>query len=334
MIPFICPAPPKKQLSECFTVHPASPPFRLSAVHACYNPVESIIQTAYNTDINLQCNTYSHFNKSHQNKEDTMVQINKELCIGCGKCVKDCPVFCISITDHKASASGDCMNCGHCAALCPKEAVSIPGYDMDDVEIYDKTTFSLEADTLLRAIKFRRSIRDYKPLPIEKEKLQKVLQAGRYTATAKNNQDCHFIFVQKELAALKQQVWDFIENYANSHNDNASADMLPYLSFNQRRKADCKDDYLFRNAPVVAYITSDWPLDAGLAAQNMELMAVALGLGALYNGYLARITNANEKLKDWLGIKGKTIKACMLLGYPNVSYERTVPRKEADVIWK
>lgn len=139
-----------------------------------------------------------------------MVQINKELCIGCGKCVKDCPVFCISITDHKASASGDCMNCGHCAALCPKEAVSIPGYDMDDVEIYDKTTFSLEADTLLRAIKFRRSIRDYKPLPIEKEKLQKVLQAGRYTATAKNNQDCHFIFVQKELAALKQQVWDLL----------------------------------------------------------------------------------------------------------------------------
>lgn len=263
-----------------------------------------------------------------------MVQINKELCIGCGKCVKDCPVSCISITDHKASASGDCMNCGHCAALCPKEAVSIPGYDMDDVEIYDKTTFSLEADTLLRAIKFRRSIRDYKPLPIEKEKLQKVLQAGRYTATAKNNQDCHFIFVQKELVALKQQVWDFIDDYAASHSDNASADMLPYLSFNQRRKADCKDDYLFRNAPVVAYITSDWPLDAGLAAQNMELMAVALGLGALYNGYLARITNANEKLKDWLGIKGKTIKACMLLGYPNVSYERTAPRKEANVIWK
>ena len=182
MIPFICPAPPKKQLSECFTVHPASPPFRLSAVHACYNPVESIIQTAYNTDINLQCNTYSHFNKSHQNKEDTMIQINKELCIGCGKCVKDCPVFCISITDHKASASGDCMNCGHCAALCPKEAISIPGYDMNDVEIYNENSFSLEPDTLLRTIKFRRSIRDYKPLPVEKETLQKVLQAGRYTA--------------------------------------------------------------------------------------------------------------------------------------------------------
>ena len=103
--------------------------------------------------------------------------------------------------------------------------------------------------------------------------------------------------------------------------------MLPYLSFNQRRKADCNDDYLFRNAPVVAYITSVWPLDAGLAAQNMELMAVSLGLGVLYNGYLARITNANENLKNWLGIKGKTIKACMLLGYPNVSMNGQPPEK-------
>ena len=76
--------------------------------------------------------------------------------------------------------------------------------------------------------------------------------------------------------------------------------MLPYLSFNQRRKADCKDDYLFRNAPVVAYITSDWPLDAGLAAQNMELMAVALGLGALYNGYLAALPMQTKSLRTGL----------------------------------
>ena len=221
-----------------------------------------------------------------------MVQINKELCIGCGKCVKDCPVFCISITDHKASASGELHELR--SLCCPKEAVSIPGYDMDDVEIYDKTTFSLEADTLLRAIKFRRSIRDYKPLPIEKEKLQKVLQAGRYTATAKNNQDCHFIFVQKELAALKQQVWILSKTTPTPTTITPQPIRFPHF-FLQSAQADCKDDYLFRNAPVVAYITSDWPLDAGLAAQNMELMAVALGLGALYNGYLARITNLKRK---------------------------------------
>ncbi len=28
------------------------------------------------------------------------------------------------------------------------------------------------------------------------------------------------------------------------------------------------------------------------------------------------------------------IKACMLLGYPKVSYQRSAPRKPANVIWK
>ena len=81
-------------------------------------------------------------------------------------------------------------------------------------------------------------------------------------------------------------------------------------------------------------ITSDWPLDAGLAAQNIETMAYALGMGALYNGYLARISDANEELKRWLGIEGKTIKACLLLGYPDRNYKRTAPRKSGNVIWK
>lgn len=83
--------------------------------------------------------------------------------------------------------------------------------------------------------------------------------------------------------------------------------------------------------PAVLYITSDWDLDAGLAAQNIEHMAIAQGLGALYNGYLQRISDQNENLKKWLGIEGEHIKACMLLGYPNITYARTAPRREARV---
>lgn len=63
-------------------------------------------------------------------------------------------------------------------------------------------------------------------------------------------------------------------------------ELLPFVAFNRRRKKDAKDDYLFRNAPTVLFITSEWPLDAGLAAQNIENMAISLGLGAMYNGYL------------------------------------------------
>lgn len=259
-----------------------------------------------------------------------MVKINQELCIGCGKCAADCLAMNIVVEDGKAQVKKECIECGHCAAMCPVDAVSLEGYDMDDVEEYNEELFTVDPEKLLRAIKFRRSIRFYKDKKVSEKDLHMLLQAGRYTATAKNNQDCHFIFIQEERETLKECVWNFIDDMGK----NVDKMLLPFVAFNRRRKADPKDDYLFRNAPCVLYITSDWPLDAGLAAQNIETMANALGMGALYNGYLARISNANVELKKWLGIEDKTIKACLLLGYPDRTYRKTAPRKEANVIWK
>lgn len=263
-----------------------------------------------------------------------MVKIDQEKCIGCGLCAADCSVENIAVIDKKAVIKKVCFNCGHCVAICPTGAASIPEYDMDDVEEYEKERFCLEPEKILRSIKFRRSVRSYKPEKIPKEALEQLVQAGRYTATAKNNQDCYFIFVQNELERLKEMVWQYIDELEKKEGRNIARELLPYVVFNRRRKKNPQDDYLFRNAPAVLFITSNWPLDAGLAAQNIENMAVSLGMGALYNGYLARIADVNETLKQWLEIEGKTIKACMLLGYPDRTYRRTAPRKKANVIWK
>ena len=263
-----------------------------------------------------------------------MILIDREKCVGCGVCINDCIAQIIKIDDGKAIAEGECLHCGHCVAICPENAVSIPEYDMEDVEEYDAEMFDIDAAKLLRSIKFRRSVRNYKHMSVKKEDLEMLVQAGRYTATAKNNQDTHFVFVQDAIQELKERVYGFIDDIRKSEGKNLSKDMLTYVVFSRRRKADPSDDFLFRNAPCVLFITSDWPVDPGLAAQNIETMAAALGMGALYNGYLARIADANDELKKWLGIEGKTIKACMLLGYPDVSYVRTAPRKNANVIWK
>lgn len=259
-----------------------------------------------------------------------MVRVNQEICIGCGKCVEDCLAFNIELVDGKAEVKKECLECGHCVAVCPVNAFSIEGYDMEDVEEYEEEDFTVNPENLLRAIKFRRSIRFFKNEKVKESDLKMLLQAGRYTATAKNNQDCNFIFVQNDISELKERVWGFI----NAMGKDVDKDLLPFVAFNRRRQKNSADDFLFRNAPVVLYITSDWPLDAGLSAQNIETLANALGMGALYNGYLARISDANEELKTWLGIEGKTIKACLLLGYPDRTYRRTAPRKEANVVWK
>lgn len=262
-----------------------------------------------------------------------MVVIDEKKCIGCGLCAADCIAQNIVI-EEKAHVKQDCFQCGHCVAVCPKGAVSIPEYDMADVEEYDADSFTLQPEAVLHSIKFRRSIRNYKPEAVPEDVLRMLADAGRYTATAKNSQSNGFVFVQKEMAELKDRVWQFIDDIAHKDIREIDKAFLPYLVFNQRRKKDAGDDYLFRNAPVVLYVVSDSALDAGLAAQNMEMMGVSLGLGMLYNGYLARVSDANEKLKQWLGIGDRTIRACMLLGYPAVHYARTAPRKTADVIWK
>jgi len=263
-----------------------------------------------------------------------MVQIDLEKCVGCGLCAADCLALNIEITDGKAAVKGPCIRCGHCVAICPAAAVSIPEYDMADVEESLPAELAPDAATLLRLIKTRRSIRSYQSGKLTDEELHLLAQAGRYTATAKNNQGCHFVFVQDALEELKSRIWRFIDEKVQATEGELPPEWQPFAAQNARKKADPADDFLFRNAPVVLYITSDWPLDAGLAAQNIETVAAAMGLGALYNGYLARVTDLCEEAKQWMGIGGKTIKACLLLGHPAVQYVRTAPRRKANTILK
>lgn len=43
-------------------------------------------------------------------------------CIGCGKCIKTCPVQAISRTDAKVMDTGRCIHCMRCVKLCPTNA--------------------------------------------------------------------------------------------------------------------------------------------------------------------------------------------------------------------
>lgn len=257
-----------------------------------------------------------------------MIHIDEDKCIACGQCVADCIANNIEIKDKKATVKGECLQCGHCVAICRSDAVSIPDYDMDDVEKLDPDN-RIDPAVLLSCIKARRSIRDYTEQKISEENLRLLAEAGRYTATAKNGQFHRYVFVQNDLDTLKDNVWNYIDNI-----DNDIAEYGVYKTFLSRKKADAADDYLFRNAPAVLFITSPRHLDAGLAAQNMEMMACSLGMGVLYNGFLARIADENRELKNWLGIENETICACMLLGYPKKNYYKTAPRKKAEIIIK
>ena len=53
-----------------------------------------------------------------------MPWIDKDGCVGCGICVKKCPVGAISMENEKARINmEDCIHCGTCHSVCPNEAV-------------------------------------------------------------------------------------------------------------------------------------------------------------------------------------------------------------------
>ena len=257
-----------------------------------------------------------------------MVIIDSEKCIGCAACADDCIALNIEIKDGVAVLKKPCFQCGHCVAICPAGAVSIDDYDMNDVTEYTPENIITDPKKVLHSIKMRRSIRSYKKLPIEQEKLEKIVQAGRYTATGSNSQNCRFVVVQDGMDELKKMIWDYIDNGEDIPEERRAA---------FRRIGDKREngiDFLFRNAPAVIYVASKSAVNAALAAQNIELAAVAQGLGVMYNGYLVGATNMNEKAVKWLDLEDKPVAVSMTIGYPSVKYQRSAPRKEADVRWR
>lgn len=263
-----------------------------------------------------------------------MVEIQENVCIGCGACVKDCPVGALRLREKRAEYAGKCILCGHCVAVCPVNAVSIPEYDMEEVEEYRKEDFTLDAQTFLRAVKFRRSIRNFTDRQIDQTTMEGILNAGRYTATAKNTQGNTFTVVQKELQEFKDLVWKELAQMVRTPEGKKSDYGKMFAYFCRKREKDHTQDALFFNCTAFLAVGSLNPLDGGLAAANMEQMAVASGAGALYSGYLQRIIAQSQELTRWLNLEGKQISCCMLLGYPDVRYRRTAPRRKADIIWK
>ena len=139
-----------------------------------------------------------------------MFKVHETLCTGCGACVSDCSKNAIVLKDGKACAAPGvyCMECGHCIAICPTNAAYLDNYDMSEVVAGSLFQTALDADALLRAIKGRRSVRQYTKQPVEQTKIHNILEAARFTPTAGNRQALSYAVVEKDLPKLKTLAMD------------------------------------------------------------------------------------------------------------------------------
>lgn len=253
--------------------------------------------------------------KSHQ----VMIDTNK--CVGCGLCSKVCVAHNIIIRHKKAeTVLQDCIMCGHCSAVCPKGAVTISGYDAGQIE--KNEDIRLKPDEVLDVIRLRRTIRQFKQKEIEKDVIAQILEAGRLTHTAKNMQDVSFVVLHKEKERVEQMAVRLFQKIK------PLADVCNPLARNNQ----IDKHFFFFNAPVVIVILAKNKTNGILAAQNMEFVAEAHGLGVLYSGYFTMAANISRKIKNALKVpKGKRVAMTLVLGYPNVKFLRSAQRKKLDV---
>lgn len=273
-----------------------------------------------------------------------MMNVNREKCIGCGQCVKDCFPRDIEIVEGKARINNvTCIKCGHCISICPKAAVSTDEYNMEEVKNYNEEEFLVDPDNLLNFIKFRRTIRQFKDKEVEVEKISKIIEAGRFTQTGSNMQDVSYIVVKDGLQQLRGLTLESLKKMGEDILGNLTPETMMFKRYaemwikmyEEYEENPNGNDRLFFNAPEVIIVTANSPVNGALASSNMELMTNAQGLGTFFSGFFVRAAQGNKKIMDFLGVKaGKQIVTCMVIGYPDVKYLRTAPRKEADICWK
>ena len=148
--------------------------------------------------------------------------------------------------------------------------------------------------TVIEEIVARRSIREYAPDPIEKEKLQRVLEAGRLAPTARNQQDWRILIVSDP--ALKDRLVD------------EASPRQPFLKGAPVILAACalNPGYVMRCGHPAFLI------DLAIVLEHIALQAVREGLGTCWIG------SFDEGLaKSVLGVPDNVrIVELMSLGYP------------------
>jgi nitroreductase len=173
-----------------------------------------------------------------------------------------------------------------------------------------------EGKVILELIKNRQSDRKYSDKPVEKDKLDRVLEAGRMAPSACNAQPWKFIVVDKP---------ELLGKLAEA----ASAKLLGMNMFVSQAPAMIvivRESPNFSSKVGATIKNKDYSLiDIGIASENICLQAKAEGIGSCMLGWF------DEKMvKNILEIPGsKRVELLITLGY-SLSETREKRRKPAE----
>jgi nitroreductase/NAD-dependent dihydropyrimidine dehydrogenase PreA subunit len=266
------------------------------------------------------------------------VSFDRNLCDGCGMCAGVCPTGIISFDAKKPEISAEnaslCVYCGHCEAVCHKNAVKVEGGILKP-SIYAAPGDMPSREQLGRYFAARRSIRNYRPEPVDKQTIEDIFDIVRYAPSGVNRQPVKWLFVHdtEQLKEMSTLVIEWIKDVIVKNPQVAEAYGFPRLAAAYKKGGDP----ITRNAPhvAVAHAPKDnriAAIDAVIALSHLELLCPAFGLGACWAGYFNMAATMYPPLISALGIPdGSVALGTMMLGYPKFGY-KTIPKRNKTVI--
>jgi nitroreductase len=199
-------------------------------------------------------------------------------------------------------------------------------------------------ETLLRK---RRSIRQYKPDPVSREHLERIVEAASQVPTG-HNWRAFKAYVCSDSKLIAQLRTRLTEHYARSMDDLKKP--VEDMSDAMREELLYAFDYLVVNPPegrdslfwgastlLVFTTTIPHPLcigDAWIASFAAVMYAETIPVGTCYNGFLIMGLIEDPTIKPLLKIPDEELVVSgFTLGYPDEKHFRYPPRRTMETTW-
>ena len=274
-----------------------------------------------------------------------MITIDEEICTQCNTCYQHCPHgIIVEGPGINEEVLRTCIDCGHCYVVCPSGAISLVGFEDLDIPTY-ATGIPFSSEALVTLLRKRRSIRHYKPEPVSKEHLEKIIEAASlvpsghnwrafnaYVCTDKQVMDQMHRKVTRYLAKFNSALKNPIESLPDSMWEELRYS-VNYLAVNPPEGMD----KLFWNASAILLFATRYPLlqgDAWLASFAAVMYAETIPVGTCYNGLLTIAINGDPSIKSLINMPEEELAvAALTLGYPDEEHFRYPPRRTMQISW-
>lgn len=194
--------------------------------------------------------------------------------------------------------------------------------------------------SLFEAIYSQRQFTRYKPDPVPREALDKIVEAATKAPSGGNRQPWEFIIVAdrdlvRQIGELYRDVWLGTWGETPRPGEGAAHGQARYLAQHMPEVPAmvlvCVDHGLDSAPPAPGQMVAggSWGSSIWLAVQNLFLAARALGLGTrLTTAHLRR----EKSVKELLGIPDQIETVCLIpVGYPQGRFGPTQRRPAAEV---